>query len=267
MNPIVLAPTSLSSAPPMEYIDAAVEAGYDGIGIRLFRSPGINYAFHPVAGDDTLERQVKTKLFGANMPVYDILSYYLQPEMDIESMKPSLEYGAEIGARYALVIGDDPDWDRQVQNFGRFCEVTKGFGLTSSIEAPVTQRQVNTLDKALNLIKESGADNACVCLDPFHYFRTGHSPDQLKGQDPKLFPYTQIDDGLDNVPAPGGRCAPGEGLVPLDAILDALPANLPLSLEYAAGRDSGHTAESWAKTAIAATKKYLDGYYARKAKA
>src|SRR5207249_4469894 len=57
MNPIVLAPTSLASTPPLEYIDAAVQAGYDGIGIRLFRSPGINYAFYPVAGDAELTKQ------------------------------------------------------------------------------------------------------------------------------------------------------------------------------------------------------------------
>ena len=54
MNKIALAPTTLPHSPPLEYIDAAVRAGYDGIGIRLFRSPGITYAFHPVAGNPTL---------------------------------------------------------------------------------------------------------------------------------------------------------------------------------------------------------------------
>src|SRR4029453_13857284 len=62
MHKIALAPTTLPNSPPLEYIDAAVRAGYDGIGIRLFRSPGITYAFHPVTGTATLMREVKSAI-------------------------------------------------------------------------------------------------------------------------------------------------------------------------------------------------------------
>ena len=72
MNPIVLAPTSLSTSPPLEYVEAAARAGYDGIGIRLFRSPGITYAFHPVAGNATLMRDVKSAIAASGMAVYDL---------------------------------------------------------------------------------------------------------------------------------------------------------------------------------------------------
>ena len=47
MHKIALAPTTLPNSPPLEYIDAAVRAGYDGIGIRLSismldpRGPGL----------------------------------------------------------------------------------------------------------------------------------------------------------------------------------------------------------------------------------
>ena len=264
MNEIVLAPTSLPNAEPLDYVDAAARAGYDGIGIRLFRSPGITYAFHPVAGDKELMRQVKGAISASGMKVYDVLSFYMQPETDLESMQPALAYGAEIGAKYALVIGDDPEWGRMVDNFGRFCDTAAGYNLVASIEAPVTQRIVNTLEKSLRLISDSGRQNAVVCLDPFHYWRTGHTPDQLKGKDPRLFPYSQIDDGGDDQPAPAGRCAVGEGKVPLDAILDALPAGLPLSLEWSAPRNSGYSAAEWAKIALDGTKKFLTGYYQRR---
>jgi sugar phosphate isomerase/epimerase len=264
MNKIVLAPTSLSNTPPLEFIDAALSAGYDGIGLRLFRSPGINYAFYPVSDDESLKREVKSRLSDSSMEVVDILSFYMQPAADIESMLPALEFGAEIGGSYALVIGDDPEWGRMVQNFARFCEAAARFGLTASIEAPVTQRVVNTLDKAVSLIRDSGRDNAVLCLDPFHFFRTGHTPQDIKKYPSSLFPYTQIDDGTDAVPAPGGRCAPGEGMVPLAEILDALPADLPLSLEWSAPRDSGYSAAEWAKIALQTTKRFLEGYYAAK---
>jgi hypothetical protein len=72
MNRITLAPTTLPNTPPLEFIEAAVSAGYEGLG-----------------------------------------------------------------ATYALVIGRDDDWSRQRDNFGRFCDVAAGDGLTAAIEAPV----------------------------------------------------------------------------------------------------------------------------------
>jgi sugar phosphate isomerase/epimerase len=268
VNPIVLAPTSLSNAEPLEFIDAAAKAGYDGVGLRLYRSPGITYAFHPVAGNPQLVKDVKKALDDGGLKVYDVLSFYLQPEMDFDSMQAPLECAVEIGADYALVIGDDPDWNRMVSNFGKFCEMAGKLNLIASIEAPVTQRVVNTLPKALGLIHESGAKNAVICLDPYHFMNVGHTPEMLKNEDMALFPYTQIDDGVNTVPAPGGRTAIGEGMVPLDEMFDILPQELPLSLEYGPGRGSSYTAAEWAKIAYDSAKNFMVGYYERrKAKA
>ena len=263
MNPIVLAPTSLVRTTPSEYIDAASQAGYDGVGLRLFASPGIGHAvFHDIAKDPALGREVKTKLKDTDLKVYDILSFYMQPETDLASMEPALKYGAEIGADYALVIGDDPDWDRMVDNFGRFCQLAAQYGLEASIEAPVTQRHVNRLEKAVNLIKESGAENAVICLDPYHFNHVGDTADMIRAEDPRLFPYTQIDDGKLDPPPPKGRCAPGEGIVPLADILDALTPDLPLSLEWSLQPGANFTPAEWAQHAIDKTRKFLDGYHA-----
>ena len=46
------------------------------------------------------------------------LSYYLLPDLDLDEMRPSLEYAADLGATYALVIGRDDDWARQRDSFG-----------------------------------------------------------------------------------------------------------------------------------------------------
>jgi len=266
MNPIVLAPTSLARAEPLEFIDAAAKAGYDGVGLRLFASPGVGYpVFHEVAGNAKLRVDVKSALKDSGLKVYDVLSYYMQPEMDFDAMLPSLELAAELGADYALAIGDDPDWGRQVQNFATFCDHAAQYGLTASLEAPVTQRHVNTMEKAVALVTESGRQNAVICIDPYHYFRVGNTPQQLYGWDKRLFPYTQLDDGNDTEKPPRGRTGPGEGKVPLDAMLDALPPELPLSVEWSTTPESGHTSYTWAAEVYATSKKYLDGYYARKA--
>ena len=41
MNKIALSPNSLIGVPALEYIDALVKAGYDGIGLRTYASPGV----------------------------------------------------------------------------------------------------------------------------------------------------------------------------------------------------------------------------------
>ena len=52
LRQIIIAPTTLQDTAPLDYIEATVAAGYDGIGLRVHRSPGL--PFHPVVGDAAL---------------------------------------------------------------------------------------------------------------------------------------------------------------------------------------------------------------------
>jgi sugar phosphate isomerase/epimerase len=261
---IALSPNSLVGVPALEYIDALVKAGYDGIGLRMYASPGVNYesVTQPIAGNRDLMNQVKRALDDSGLILYDMLSYYIRPNFDLERMLPSLEFGAQLGFPYALAIADDPDWSRQRDNFARLCDVAAGLGLTVSLEAPVGQNAVNTLPLALQLIAESGRQNAVICLDPFHFWRVGHSAELLKQAEPRLFPYTQIDDGVDtDGPPPRGRREIGAGSVPLFDILDALPPEIPLSIEWGRPRDSSSiTPAEWAVIALNATRRFVEAY-------
>jgi len=260
MNPIVLAPTTLMRTPPLEYIETAVRAGYDGIGLRLYPSPGMT--FFPVVGDPDLMRQVKSAIKDAHLKVYDILTCYVQPDMDLEAMKRAHEFGAEIGARYGLVIGDDPEWDRMVQNFGRLCDNAAQFGLTCALEAPVNRRALTTLELNLRLIKDSGAKNAVISIDPVQFFRSGGKVEELKSVDSEFMPYTQICDATDMTPMQP-YCMPGDGIFPLREMLDVMPAGLPLSLEYH-HRDDRYTTLAWAAHVLDGTRRFLRQYYASK---
>jgi sugar phosphate isomerase/epimerase len=263
MNPIALSPNSLVGVPALEYIDALVKAGYDGIGLRMYASPGVNYeaVTQPIAGNATLMREIKQALNGSGLILYDILSFYIRPNFDLERMLPALDFGAELGFPYALGIADDPDWTRQRDNFSRLCDAARQRDMTVSLEAPVGQNAVNTLPLALQLIAESGRDNAVICLDPFHFWRVGHTADLLETAEPRLFPYTQIDDGVDtDGPPPRGRREIGKGMVPLFDILDALPANLPLSIEWGRPQGSSYTPAEWAAIALLATRRFVEAY-------
>src|ERR1051326_5519388 len=145
MHKIALSPNSLVGVPALEYIDALVQAGYDGIGLRVYASPGVNYesVTQPIAGNSALMRDIKQALRDSGLILYDILSYYIRPNFDLDRMLPSLEFTAELAFPYALAICDDPDWNRQVDNFGRLCDAVANLGMTVSMEAPVTQNEVN----------------------------------------------------------------------------------------------------------------------------
>ncbi len=259
MNPIVLAPTTLMQAQPLDYIEIAARAGYDGIGLRLYPSP--NMTFFPVVGDKDLMAKVKSAIKSAKLKVYDILTCYVQPELDLEAMKRAHEFGAEIGADYALVIGADPEWSRQVENFAKICENAGQFGIICALEAPVNRQTLTTLDLNLKLIRDSGA-NAVISIDPVQFFRSGGKVDDLKAVDPKLMPYTQLCDGSDMTPM-HPYCMPGDGIFPLREMLDVMPPELPLSIEYH-HRDDRYTHLAWATHVLDGTKRFLNQYYASK---
>jgi sugar phosphate isomerase/epimerase len=264
VNKIIIAPTTLQDTAPLEYIAATAAAGYDGIGLRVHRSPGL--PFFPVVGDTALIAEMKQRIADSNLDVFDLYSFYLQPDTDVAAFAPAMELGASFGAKYATVMGADTDWSRQRDNFVRACDLAAQFGLVCSLEFAVI-RPLATLPQTVRLIAESGRD-AVICIDPLHLARSGGSPADLKTLDAKYFPYAQISDGVlePGEPNPalfgklslGTRAMPGEGTLPLRELLAALPPNIPLSVELPISlAPQGTTPHEWAKTTLARTRRFL----------
>jgi sugar phosphate isomerase/epimerase len=263
MAGLFLAPTTLPDAPPLAFIEAAGAAGFDGIGLRLNASPGL--PFHPVASDPALTRDVERRIADLGLEVLDVLSFYLQPATDVAKFAAPLELGAALGARYALVIGDDPDWDRMRGNLARFCDLAAPLGIAASIEF-VPRRRLRSLPQVLQLIREAGRGNAALCVDPLHLVRSGAAAADLKRLDPRLIPYVQLCDGLlePGEPDPDGlgraaperRCMPGDGVLPLRDILAAVPAGIPVSVEVPK-EDDAIPAPDWAKAVLRRGRDFL----------
>jgi len=267
MNPLFLAPTTLIHAPPLTFIDAASHAGYEGVGLRLNRSPGLPY--YPVLGNINLVRDIKRELANSQLKVLDVLAFYLQPDSKIEQFLPALDLSAELGAQYVLVQGDDFKWSRLCESFGLFCDIAKSFKLGVAVEF-VPSRPLSTLGLAIKLLSEVKQQNAVICIDPLHLMRSGGQPIDLIGLETKLFPYAQISDGyiapgepdltlLGRMPL-GKRCLPGHGNLPLREILATLPFNIPLSVEVLQpdqGAYSKLSAREWASLTLNASRDFL----------
>ena len=92
MNKLINSPQNLGTTAPMDYIYATRNAGYEGIGIRLYRAPGRTYNFNPIAGNPALMRDVRKAIPDRGLEMYDIYSYYLQPTMEWDIILPTLDF-------------------------------------------------------------------------------------------------------------------------------------------------------------------------------
>jgi sugar phosphate isomerase/epimerase len=264
LHPLFLAPTTLMDSRPLDLIEAARDAGYDGLGLRLYPSPKLPY--HPVVGNTPLIRQMQRTLADAKLKVLDIYTFYLEPTTRLDDFSPALALGAEFGAGYALVQGADPNWSRLIDSFAGFCERARRFGLTASLEF-VPQRDLATLGEAVRLITESGEPNAAICVDPLHLARGGGTPADLRHLDLRLLPYIQFSDGMLAEGEPdldlakrigvGERRLPGQGMLPLADLLEFVPENLPLSVEVPRPADANMTDRDWARALIEETRRFI----------
>jgi sugar phosphate isomerase/epimerase len=63
--------------------------------------------------------------------------------------------------------------------------------------------------------------------------------------------------------SPHQRRLPGEGMLPLHEILDALPPGLPLSIELPMPKGERRSAHEWARTTAVSTRRFLDAHARR----
>jgi sugar phosphate isomerase/epimerase len=214
-------------------------------------------------------------LSDTGLKVLEVFSFYLEPETDIESFRPALELGADLGAAYAMVMGRDPDWSRTCDNFAAIVDVIEGYCMVPALE-PAVSRPLASHRLCERLIAETGRTGAAICVDQLNLCRAGEGAADLAAIDPARFPFAQLTDGyLDPGPfdpamvghmGPNRRAMLGEGDLPLAEILDALPHGIPLSVEtpISIGIDKGLApdAATWAKISLENAREFLAAYEA-----
>jgi len=264
VNKMYMAPGMLQDVPPLPFLEAARDAGYQGVGLRLQKSP--NLPIFPVVGDAPLVREIKSSLTDSGLELLDILAFYLLPETDVHEYEPALALGKELGATYALTQCNDPDWGRLCDTFHRFCEVSQKSGITPIIEF-CPNRTLATLAHTLELLEATGRADIPILVDPLHLVRSGGKSAELRSVDPKRFPYAQMSDGVLAEGEPdldlakklgvGERRMPGEGTLPLSEIFSALPSELPISIEVIMERPPEISPLMWATIALHKTRDFF----------
>ncbi len=242
MNKLTIMAASLPDTPPLEFIEAAAAAGYDGVGLRLHKSPSFP-RWQDWLDDEALKRDVKRALTYSGLEMNEILSYYITPDVDLESMTPSLEYGAKLGAAYVWITSRDDDWARQCDSIGKFCDIAAGFDLTVMLGTPVNN--LSPIQTAFRVVDEVRRPNCTVCVGVGLYLRGGRLED-LHGRDRRLLPLIHFNDGT-----------PAAGVAEL---LDALPVNVVVSVESPNRTGRSYTAQQWCTHTLGVTRRFLEAY-------
>jgi len=258
-----LAHLTVLDADPLTLIDAAAAAGFDAVGLRIV-PPLPTDSIVPVVGDLPLQRQIKARMRETGVGIFDVEAVWLMPHTDVVALLPALDLAADLGARYLLTVGHDPDRSRLRDNFAALCEAARPRGLRVMLEF-IPYAQCASLAEAHRLLLAASAVNAGLLVDALHLSRSEASPADIKGYDPGLFSYLHLCDAPMKAPtaaelrheARGGRLYPGEGELWLEAFIVAFPSGTPIAIEAPCRALSPLPAKQRASLAMAATRRLL----------
>jgi sugar phosphate isomerase/epimerase/4-hydroxyphenylpyruvate dioxygenase-like putative hemolysin len=256
--------TALSLSPP-ELVDAAAEAGYRYVGLRLTRVTP-QEPHYPLATDPALLRTTKLRLAVTGIEVLDIELARISPDEDPRDLRRFLDTGAELGARHVIAQLPDPDRNRKIDRYARLCEMARPLGLTVDLEFP-SWTETPDLTAAVRVLRGAGQPNAGILIDLLHFARSGSSIADLRQLPAEWFHFVHLCDAPPAVPATNEglihtarfeRLFPGEGGIDIHGVLDAMPAGLPYALEIPRATLVAQVGgKEHARRAITATRDYL----------
>lgn len=250
IRPLALAHLTLLGVAPPQLADIAAQSGFTHIGVRVVAATN-NEVRYDLTPHSPLLRDTQKALAYNGISVLDIEALSLSETTTAETWLPALEAGASLGATVFNVIGFDSDLDRMSDTFSALAADAITFGIRASLE-PISYRALSTLALAEPIVERTQAGG--IMLDTLHFQRAGSTPADIDAIAPHLFTVVQLCDGPAAVPtdisipeySPMGvtvdstprsiearvqRELPGDGTFPLTAILNKVPADVPISVE------------------------------------
>lgn len=272
MNRLSLAPVTINEADPPELIAAAATAGFQSADLRILGAPGAA-PVAPVIGNRPMIAAIAAACADTGVTIFAATGIWLVPEFLIEEALPALEVAARLGAEQFLAVGNDPSETRAADNIARLAEAAASFQLRVAFELmPYTQ--TNTLAKARRLVEGANQPNLGLLVDALHLARASGTPEEIAAIDPAHIAYLQLCDAP-LVPPPGmelrvesltSRLYPGDGDLPLFALLEALPIDIVIDVETPVATDRHLPAEERAIRAATATKRLVNAWASQKHK-
>jgi sugar phosphate isomerase/epimerase len=181
----------------------------------------------------------------------------------------SIDIGAELGAKNILCVSSDPDMGATAARLAELCGHAEPCGMRVALEFGIFT-EVKDLTMAMAVLDAVAHPLRALLIDPIHVDRSGSTVAQIAAVPHEQLPYAQFCDASGDRPDPSDfnavitdaidlRLQCGAGVLPLKAMLKAMPANIPLSIELRskALRDTYPDAGKRAKAVAAATRAWF----------
>jgi sugar phosphate isomerase/epimerase len=239
MRTLSLSPLTVLPCSPLEQIDAAVQAGFDAVGLRLFP---VTAADIDIMSDMATQHAVEERIVEAGLKVLDIEVVRATPQTDVDSIIPALKFASRLGARWLAVTAaslesyDPADEPLVVRCLADICRVAEHNNMRVALEF-MAFRGIQSLDDAMRIVEAVGHPALGVTIDALHFFRSGGTTAALADIDPQLLSCVQLSDAPRAVPADlvnearQNRLYPGEGQLPLFDLMSVLPRELAVAVE------------------------------------
>jgi sugar phosphate isomerase/epimerase len=225
--------------PPTEHVQLAAHLGCGHVSMglcpvpwKLERFP--NWSLRTSA---SLRRETVAAMRDTGVVFAQGEGCIVRAGIEVESYAADLDLFAELGALQISTVAMDPDASRARTQLALLAEMAgqRGLGLTLEFAPP---HSINTFEKALSAIRGIATPNVRLTIDAMHFFRSGGSINQLESAGAECVGHVQLCD----VPlsptiedyyqeACFARRLPGEGNLPLRALLSAVPKDARIGLE------------------------------------
>jgi sugar phosphate isomerase/epimerase len=266
-HPLSLAALTLLPCSPIEQIEVALKAGFDGVSLRLLPVMDTDV---DVMADSVLQRDIEQALADSGLKVFDVEVVRATPETVVKDLLPVFEFAGSIGAqRLAVTSGTVEEYGSENQitvlrRLEELCVAGSRYDVGVMLEF-IPYRGIASFGQALDVVHAVGHPGLAVTVDALHFFRSGGAVDQLAQTDPALLACAQLCDAPAAPPADlplearYGRLFPGEGGLPLDDFVGALPHGLPVCVEIPAANHGGMSILERARRAASSAQDALSG--------
>ncbi len=231
MNRISLASGIVPDAGPVETIMAAAAGGFDASGLWV----------EPDKWTAATTAAVRAALADTGLELLDVEVIWIKPSDDLDVYKACIDIGAELGAKNVLCVSSDPDMGATAARLAALCEHAEGSHMRVALEFGIFT-EVKNLAMAMAVLDAVSHPLRALLIDPIHVDRSDSSIADIANVPATLLPYAQFCDAPAERPDPHDfnavifdaidlRQQCGEGGLPLAALYDAFPPEIPLSIE------------------------------------
>jgi len=223
-------------APP-ELVRIAAQVGCSGVSLSAALSAMMTE--QPSLLDDRPLRGATRQAlrdFGIRLDLVEGVS--VAPDTDLVRARSAIEVMRELGAKRFNLSVWEPDAARASDLMSGFLEIGAELEMQITIEF-LRLSQVRSLKEAAALATSGLHPGLQILVDALHLARAGETPSDVAALDPDLIGFFQLCDGPASSPSDEAyfheamheRQIPGEGELPLKALLEALPAEIVVALE------------------------------------